>query len=177
MNDNQLKILAGEIVVKSKLTKPAKLQLLNYLQKEATESQVKAFLLDGEIVNLDNQAEEIVNERFAISEAGGRVAKLRKTAMSMGAAVGYGAPIWALYRKIRSVYDNCTRRCGTYELNTSRRQHCMIKCKLEKYEARLKAAENAKNATEIEKSKAALMKAKAEFMKSKASFKARGAEE
>jgi len=177
MNNVQLKILAGEIVVRSKLTKPAKLQLLNYLQKEATEAQVKAFLLDGEIVSLDEHAEEIVNERFEVSEAGGRIAKLRKTYMSVAASGGGMSPLWILYRKIRSMYDSCTRRCGKYELNTTRRQHCMIKCKVQKIENQLKAAQQQKNSTEITKLQSSLAKAKAQLMKSQASFKARGAEE
>jgi hypothetical protein len=64
MKTVELKLLAGEIVVESKLTKSAKLQLLNWLKTEASEGQVKAFLLDGGIVKLDKQSEEIVNARF-----------------------------------------------------------------------------------------------------------------
>ncbi len=62
--DKTLRIKAGKIVVESKLSKSAKLQMLNFIQKEATDVQVKALLMDGEIVNLDSQAEEIVNARF-----------------------------------------------------------------------------------------------------------------
>jgi len=64
MDLTQLTIKAGGIVSKSKLTRPAKLQMLTWLENEATEAQVKAFLLDGAIVKLDKQAEEIVNARF-----------------------------------------------------------------------------------------------------------------
>jgi hypothetical protein len=64
MKTVELKLLAGQIVVESKLSKSAKLQLLNWLKTEASESQVKAFLLDGGIVILDEQSEEIVNARF-----------------------------------------------------------------------------------------------------------------
>ena len=175
--DKKLKIFAGKVIVESKLSKSAKLQLLNFIQNEATIPQVKVLLMDGEIVSLDAQGEEIVNARFALSEAGGRIAKLRKTYMSGVGGAGGISPLWALYRKIRSLNDNCTRRCGTFETNTTRRQHCMIKCKVEKFEARLSAAKKSKNTTEIEKSESSLMKAKAEYMKSKASFKSRGAEE
>ena len=62
-----LKIVAAAIVVQSKLSKTSKLQLLNFIQYEATIPQIKAFLLDGEIVTLDEHAEEIVNKRFEIS--------------------------------------------------------------------------------------------------------------
>ena len=67
METNKLKILAGNIVTGSKMSKSAKLQLLNWLQNEATEVQIKALLLDGEmIIDLDEQAEEIVNARFEV---------------------------------------------------------------------------------------------------------------
>ena len=62
--DKKLFIHAGAIVVESKLTGQTKLQLLNWLKKEANEAQVKAFLLDGKIAFLDEQAEEVVNDRF-----------------------------------------------------------------------------------------------------------------
>jgi len=73
--DKQLRIIAGQIIVESKLSKSAKLQLLNFIQKEASDTQVKALLLDGKIVKLDEQSEKIVNDRFKISEAGGKVKK------------------------------------------------------------------------------------------------------
>ena len=171
--DKQLHLIAGQIVVESTLTNPAKLQFLNWIQKEATEAQVKAFLLDGCITNLDDQAEEIVNARF---EAGGRVAKLRKTAARTAGAVGGVNPLWAAYRKIRSTFNSCTRRCGTYEINSSRRQHCMIKCKVEKIQSQFNAAKTAGNEKEALKMKGKLLKVKSSLMKSKGSFAARGAE-
>ena len=172
-----LKIIAGDIVTRSELTKPAKLQLLEWLQNEATEGQIKAFLLDGAIVHLDEQAEEIVNTRFNVSEAGGRVAKLRKSYMSMAGAGGGMNPMWLAYRKVRSMFDDCTRKCGTFEINTSRRQHCMAKCKVVKFESMLAAAKKAKNDKEVQKISAQLQNAKATLLKSKSSFKSRGAEE
>ena len=175
--DKQLRVLAAHIVVESNLSKSAKIQMLNFIKEEATDAQIKALLLDGKIVHLDEQAEDIVNERFSVSEAGGRVAKLRKTASSqMGQ--GYGTPVlWALYRKIRSIHDGCTKKCGTYESNTTRRQHCMIRCKVAKLESQLAAAKKHKNEKEINSISHKLMKAKNEFNKSQASFKQRGASE
>jgi hypothetical protein len=63
MTKKELQLKAGQIIKESKLGVPAKLQLFNFL-KEANEAQIKAFLLDGKIVHLDEQAEEIVEERF-----------------------------------------------------------------------------------------------------------------
>lgn len=64
--DKKLRLRAGKIVVESKLSKSAKLQLINFIQKEATDAQIKALLMDGKIVQLDEQSEEIVNARFEL---------------------------------------------------------------------------------------------------------------
>ena len=64
--DKQLRLVAGAIVTGSKLSKGSKLQLLNFIQKEATDGQVKALLLDGKILTkIDEQTEEIINDRFS----------------------------------------------------------------------------------------------------------------
>lgn len=62
--DKQLRLMAGKIIVESKLSKAAKHQLLNFIKEEASDAQVKALLMDGKIVQLDEQAEAIVNDRF-----------------------------------------------------------------------------------------------------------------
>lgn len=174
MDKKELQILSMATVSESDKSKLAKLQLLNFIM-EASEHQLMAFMLDGKIIKTDELTEQVIEDRFRISEAGGRVAKLRKSYSSL---TGVGFPVmWALYRKIRSIYDVCTKRCGKYEVNTSRRQHCMIKCRVEKYQAQLVAAKKAKNNKEVQKAKANLLKAKAALQKSIASIKARGAEE
>jgi len=76
--DKQLRIITGRIVIETKLSKLAKLQLLNFIKEEATDSQVKALLMDGKIVKLDEQSENIVNDRFPLSEIGVKVAQARK---------------------------------------------------------------------------------------------------
>lgn len=175
--DKYLRLFVGQVVVESKLSKEAKLQMLNFIKEEASDAQIKALLLDGKIVHLDEQAEEIVNERFDVSEAGGRVAKLRKSGMSLfGQTIGgLGIP-WAIYRTIRSQFDNCTRKCGSYEINTSRRQHCMIQCKLSKAQQELKEVQKTGDPKKIEKAKKRLAKVQALLQKSKASFQKRGAD-
>ena len=68
MDLKKLKIFAGSVITKSKLSKGAKLQLLNFVQNEATNYQVMALLLDGKIVVLDKQAEQVVEDRFKVYE-------------------------------------------------------------------------------------------------------------
>ena len=77
--DKILRIIAAEIVIESKLSKASKIQLLNFIKEEASDAQVKSLLMDGKIVKLDEEAEQIVNDRFAVSEAGWKVAQARKT--------------------------------------------------------------------------------------------------
>jgi len=73
--DKQLRLTAAEVVVNSKLSKAAKFQMLNFIKEQATDAQVKSLLMDGKIVHLDKQAEEIVNERFKVSGAAGKSSK------------------------------------------------------------------------------------------------------
>ena len=69
MNINKLKTTCGEIVVNAKLTKESKLQLLNFIQVEADEHQLKSFLLDGEIIaKADDESKEIIDQRFGQSK-------------------------------------------------------------------------------------------------------------
>ncbi|MFW9871875.1 MAG: hypothetical protein ACFFG0_02150 [Candidatus Thorarchaeota archaeon] len=63
--DKKLRILAGTIVADSKLSKEAKRQLLNFIQNEASDHQIKALLLDGKILaKIDEQAAEVIEARF-----------------------------------------------------------------------------------------------------------------
>jgi len=174
MTNNMIRILAGSIIVKSKLHKEAKTQLLNFIQKEASIEQVMVLILDGRIVQLDEQTSEIVRDRFKVNEAGGRISTMRKTyATQYGSSLGV-VP-WVLYRKIRSKFDECTKRCGTYELNTARRQVCMSKCKVDKLKAELSALRKAKvDPTKINKKKIQLLKAEETFKKYLETFKKRG---
>lgn len=149
-----LKLICTDIVMESTLNSLSKIQLLKYIRYEANEVQLKAFLLDGKIVKLDEQAMEIVNERFEISEypellEGSELRTIRKSlATRVGTLVYLGVP-WAIYRKIRSVYDGCTKKCGTLELNTKRRQYCMAKCKVEKLKKELASSKDPKGKQEL----------------------------
>lgn len=93
-------------------------------------------------------------------------------AAAAGAAIG--ATVWVLYRAIRAKYDKCTKGCGTFELNTARRQFCMAKCKVGKVEAQLNAAIKAKNEKEITKKKIALLKAKRAYANHQKSVAGKG---
>jgi len=38
--------------------------------------------------------------------------------------------LWAAYRGIRAAADQCTKQCGVFGVNASKRQLCMLRCKL-----------------------------------------------
>ena len=65
--DKELRLEAALYVMESGLSKAAKIQMLNFIKEEASDAQIKALMLDGKIVQLDEQAEEVVNDRFAVS--------------------------------------------------------------------------------------------------------------
>jgi len=68
MNKLAIKTYLGEIVVNSDLTKPAKLQLLKYIQKEEDDHQLMSLALDGEIIALDEDTKQIIEDRFFESD-------------------------------------------------------------------------------------------------------------
>jgi len=62
---NALKVVAGHLITDSDLSKSAKLQLINFLESQASEHQVKALMMDGEIIgSIDEQGQDIVDARF-----------------------------------------------------------------------------------------------------------------
>jgi hypothetical protein len=129
-----LKLLLGEAVMERKqLTKEQKLFMLEFIEK-ANELQTKHLALTGEVkYKFTEKESSSLLERYSLSEfdvVPQRVRNLRKSYMTqVGAATG---PLWAGYRALRSAFDACTKKCGTFELNTTRRQACMAKCKSDK---------------------------------------------
>ena len=74
---DQLRITAAYCIKESKLTKAAKLQLMNFLENEASDAQVMALILD-------EMAEEIVNDRWdsKLLEIGPSVERMIKIILS-----------------------------------------------------------------------------------------------
>ena len=137
--DKQLRLITGAIVIESKLSKSAKLQLLNFIENEAKDVQIKALLLDGEILtDIDEQTEEIINNRFKnhpIYEGWGDIA-VGATQAATG-AVSRDLKRKAAQKRIQSIQlrikklNTAMKKCGDSKL-----------CKASKY-AQLVAARNA----------------------------------
>ena len=126
--DKQLRLLAGEIIVESEMTKASKLQLLNFIKEDATDAQVKALLMDGKIVQLDEQAEEIVNDRFNSHP-------IQKTLVNEGVLKSiFGMFLltpagWIAWRAIKALFSKGERRCGVLAIGKTR-DLCMLRLKL-----------------------------------------------
>ena len=128
---NSLKILAGYQVVSSKLPRQSKQLLLNFIQHESSEYQLKALLLDGKIIEeVDEISKGIIDDRVKLTEYFKILEESRrKTAMSiLGFVLSPGSLI--IYRSIRSLYDKCSYECGLVSFNTQKRQICLAKCNI-----------------------------------------------
>jgi len=62
--DLELKLFAAESVVGSRLSKAAKLQLINFIEHDASDAQIKALIMDGKVTQLDELAEQVVHDRW-----------------------------------------------------------------------------------------------------------------
>lgn len=136
--DKKLRLYAAEIIVASKLSKPAKLQLLEFIQHEATDTQVKALILDGKIVKLDEQAEEIVNERFEQSNI---ISEVDPASAYAGMLVIAGLGTAGLFA--RGLYKTYLSKAGRACAGTGHgeeRQKCIARFKIN---AKIKALQQA----------------------------------
>ena len=120
METKELKISAAQFIVESELTKPAKLQMINFIQHEADDHQLMSLMLDGKIVQLDEQAKEIVEDRFSVNEA----LTGREISFSL---VG-----------INRVFGECAKKCGRITLSKEKRL-CKQRCNNARDAAILKA--------------------------------------
>ena len=111
METNKLKLATAAFVCESKLSKAAKLQMMEFIKTQATDSQLKALMLDGEIVKLDEQAEQIVNDRFAIAEAEfGKNEILKELFEFLGFLDAVGGQLQATYDACRKT--KCHKSAG-----------------------------------------------------------------
>jgi len=147
MDKKDLQLFAGRVVVESKISKPAKLQLLNWLQNEATEAQIKSMLLDGEpFAKLDEQSIEIVNKRFekskvfAFADSFAGYTVLPTNVVGIGGAV-LGAFIIANAAKgIRILLSS--KECKDFRPGTPGHRKCELNVKIKNEQLKLKAIQS-----------------------------------
>ena len=73
---DKLRVTAAYFIKEANMSKAAKLQLMNFLENQASDAQVMVLLLDGEICQLDKMAEEIVYDRWDAALLESKLAKL-----------------------------------------------------------------------------------------------------
>ncbi len=93
MDSKSLKIGAGVLITDSELSKDSKIQLLNFIQSEATDEQVMALMMDGKIISLDEQSGEIIRDRWEASDMDEKIAEgiggLAVKGAKLGTKVGW----------------------------------------------------------------------------------------
>jgi len=135
--DKQLRIIAGAIVTESKLSKGAKTQLLNFIQNEATDVQVKALLLDGRIISeVDSQTEEIINARFKNSRLN------EGTLKSILGIVLLTPGGWIMWRGLKAALSEKQRRCGVLGIG-AKRDACLLAAQAEISKRTIKVLQDA----------------------------------
>ena len=67
--EKDLKLVSCDVILKSDLSKSAKFQLINFVEG-ASEIQLKAFMLDGNIISesINDESKQILSERFEASK-------------------------------------------------------------------------------------------------------------
>jgi hypothetical protein len=132
--DKQLKLVAASIVMDSKLGKQSKQQLLNFI-KEASIPQIKAFLMDGKIVKLDEHAISLVNARFEsytyLKESG---IFLQILANMVGML-----PVW---RRLAATFSDAHRQCGIKKISSDR-DACLANARLKYAQNKMKVIQSA----------------------------------
>ena len=148
----QLRLVAAYKVVISPASNKVKEQLLKFIKEDASDAQIKALLMDGRIVQLDEHAEEIVNDRFeghsALIESGMFLQMLSKM-------VGI-LPTW---RKVAGMFSDAHQQCGLQKISKDR-DACMANARLgyakKKIEVIKKAMANCNKVTDPPKCKAVM---------------------
>ena len=125
MKKSDLKIMAMETCFLSELSTETKKRHLHYIKEVADAYQCIGYILDSKFYNLDESGKQELKERFLKEDA-----KTRKKVMSV-AGIIFDPIDWVIYRTIRRFVDECSKRCGTYQLNLEKRQNCMKKCREE----------------------------------------------
>jgi len=86
MTSKDLKLMAGEMILESDYSESAKKQLFNFVATEANDIQIKSLMIDGKMVKIAEDAEQIINERFENMLENGMIEVLEDTLTFMGIA-------------------------------------------------------------------------------------------
>lgn len=150
MGPNKLRFFLAKLVSEdTDLSTISKKQIVRFLEN-ASETQLKIFAMDNEIVaesNLDETARKIVDARF-LNEA---MTSTQKSAVAAGlgaaSALAFGTPVAGAllsYPLIARMFGECAKKCGRIAL-TSKQRTCKEMCNAKRNAAIRKMKENKKN--------------------------------
>jgi len=173
--NKELRLVAASIVTNSKIHKEGKLQLLNFIKEQASDAQVKALLLDGKIVSLDKQSENVINDRFKnhfLNEVDPMSIVL--TVAIAGSAVLISKALWVTWRMMKANFSEKAAKCGALTTGVTRKA-CYAQLDIYKAEQTIKIlnkqisvcskAKNPKKCTD--KTKKIISKLKEDIQKAK----------
>jgi len=121
MKKSKLKLISSLIINESNTNELEKKELFKLVENSSKE----------DLINFIKENQTVLNELIT--------PKIKSFLSISGATTGFGIP-FVIYRAILSLHGKCTRNCGRFEYNTIRRQVCMVRCKIDKYEKMLEAA-------------------------------------
>jgi len=137
MDKKQLRLFTEFLIYDSDMSGVRKLKHLDFIHNEATLSQIKAYIMDGDITYLDEQAEQIVNDRFKLHEVKvdkkyrefePKIKKFLKYGLAAIAGLG-GASIltMAFLYVYRHMTDKCVQDCGGQTATKECYHRCYLK--------------------------------------------------
>lgn len=126
MDKKSLKLLSGLIVNEAKISDSRKLKFMKEIEN-ASEKELINFLKVNEALLQEIRPKwKTAMSAYPVADAG--------VSLGMGnvSAAAAGAGAWVAYRAIRAHFNDCTKKCGTFNLNTPKRQACLFRCQVEK---------------------------------------------
>ena len=160
---DKLKITCGHIIVSSNLSTNHKKDLIEFISHQATEHQLMSMLLDGEISNLDETSNIIIEDRFYSSNVYNYIKEIDagELAYNLWYILKKGGPLWFTWRAVKSAFSEAERKCGVLRISSTRNT-CISKAKIKMYTERMKLIKRIncakdKNMDKCEKVKATSM--------------------
>lgn len=132
--DKKLRMLATMTVLESRVSNAAKIKMLKFIKEKATAPQLKSLLMDGRIYRLDEQAIEIVNDRFAVHPLNESGVFLQTIAHMTGVLVPW--------RKLAALFSDAHRQCGIRKISKDR-DACLANARLQYAKKRIEIIKKA----------------------------------
>lgn len=124
---SQLKTISSYMVYNSNLRSQAKSLIFSWLENEATEIQMKAFLLEGKIMKVDKQSYDIINSRF----------ENKYDLNEVWPIVAGAASALAIFQAARQVYARYYSAAAKACRGNPNKAFCMISARIKAEQAKL----------------------------------------